>query len=84
MDNGSQFALTLVRMSNGGYVVQDSYLGERNFPTLQHFACTTIDEALKFMRDKLAPVGATIGNDPALLDAIVGRTKPDLIVEKTP
>ena len=59
MDNGSQFSLTLVRLSNGGYVVQDSYPGETRFPTLQHFACTTIDEALQFMRDKIFPIGAT-------------------------
>lgn len=56
MDNGSQFALTLMRLSSGGYVVQDIYYGDGRM-TGQHFACTTIDEALKFMRDAIYPIG---------------------------
>lgn len=57
MDNGSQDAMTLMRMPSGGFLVIqgrprdgfDSYAG----PV---FASTTIDESLKFIRDKVKPI----------------------------
>jgi hypothetical protein len=56
MDNGSQVGMTLRRMPQGGFLVigeGDEYRGMmREF----HFASTTIDEALRFMRDKLNPI----------------------------
>lgn len=64
MDNGSQFSLTLVRLPDGGYLVQDPY--RRDNLCMQHFACSTIDEALKFMRDKIFPIGPS---------AVVGQPK---------
>jgi len=54
MDNGSQHSLALYRLPMGGYVVQDTY--QPGGFTCQHFACTTIDEALKFMRDAILPI----------------------------
>jgi hypothetical protein len=59
MDNGSQSALTLVRLPQGGFVVQDAYQPDRF--NSQHFCCTTIDEALKFLRDKMTPIRPTAG-----------------------
>lgn len=55
MDNGTQFQLALVRLPQGGYIVQDAYQPDRF--NSQHFASTSIDEALKFMRDKIMPIG---------------------------
>lgn len=60
MDNGSQHSLTLVRLPQGGYLVQDAYQPDRF--NGHHFACTTIDEALKFMRDKVSPIPAQAGS----------------------
>lgn len=57
MDNGSQSTLTIQRLPQGGYLVQDSY--RRDDFSQQHFACTTIDEALKFIRDKITPIPPT-------------------------
>lgn len=57
MDNGSQSVLTIQRLPQGGYVVQDGYRPD-DF-TQQRFACTTIDEALKFIRDKITPIPPT-------------------------
>lgn len=54
MDNGTQFQLALVRLPQGGYVVQDAYQPDRF--NSQHFASTSIDEALQFMRAKIFPI----------------------------
>ncbi len=59
MDNGTQDQLALVRLPQGGYVVQDAYQPDRF--NSQHFASTSIDEALKFMRDKILPIGPQPG-----------------------
>jgi hypothetical protein len=61
MDNGTQYSLTLVRLPQGGYLVQDPY--RRDEFCQQHLACTTIDEALKFMRDKILPIGPQCPQD---------------------
>jgi hypothetical protein len=59
----SYSALNIDRMPEGGFVVTDA--GWRNDPSRYCpplFACTDIGEALRFIRDKLAPaVGAQIG-----------------------
>ena len=52
MDNGSQWALTLERMPQGGYVVKQGHLNPGDY-TETCFASTTIDEALGFIRDKV-------------------------------
>jgi hypothetical protein len=54
MENGSQFSLCLIRLSEGGYVVQDGAGWDSNRMMMQYFASTSIDEALQFMRDKIA------------------------------
>jgi len=54
MDKGSYASLTLVRLPSGGFVVQDAYQPDRF--NSQYFPCTTIDEALKFMRDAILPI----------------------------
>lgn len=59
MDNGTQFTLTLVRLNQGGYVVQDGFGDGRMM--MQHFASASIDEALQFMRDKIFPIGPQPG-----------------------
>lgn len=61
MDKGTQNALTLVRLPSGGYVVQGAFQPDRF--NSQHFACTTIDEALKFMRDAIFPIGPSQESD---------------------
>lgn len=57
MDNGSQLSMTLMRMPEGGYLVTDAYRldDDRGRFHSFHFASTTIDEALKFMCDKIKP-----------------------------
>lgn len=61
MENGSQFNLQLMRLPQGGFMVTDgSFPGEDQYRMRQfHFASTTIDEALKFMRDKMQPIPTT-------------------------
>lgn len=59
MDNGSQHSLTLVRLSQGGYIVQDAYISGSGMLTQHHFATDDIDDALKFMREKIFPIPAT-------------------------
>lgn len=54
MDNGTQRSLTLRRLPEGGFVVCDEYRPHEF--TVEHFASTSIDEALKFMRDKINPI----------------------------
>lgn len=57
MDNGTQFILTLVRLPLGGYVVQDAHIyGDPGRLMMQHFASSSIDEALKFMRTAILPI----------------------------
>ncbi len=60
MDNGTQNRMTLERMTLGGFVVQaDSVVpGTYNAPI---FASTTIDEALKFIRAAMNPIGPQEG-----------------------
>lgn len=61
-DKGSQTSLQLQRMPHGGFVVSDGRLaGSDGYLTQHHFASTSIDEALKFMRDAINPVSATVG-----------------------
>lgn len=62
MDNGSQSELTIQRLPQGGFIVQAGYR-PGDF-TQQHFACTTIDEALKFIRDKISPIRPQQGPVP--------------------
>lgn len=57
MDNGSQSALTLMRMPQGGYVITDAYKPDHWMS--QHAAYTTIDEALAFMRAAMLPIVPT-------------------------
>jgi len=54
MDKGSQVALTLERTMHGGFLVSvpPPYQGVVQYV----FSCTTIDEALKFMRDAINPI----------------------------
>ena len=59
MDNGSQVALTLKRMPQGGYLVVDDYEYPSGIVRQMHFACSDIDVALKFMRDAILPVVLT-------------------------
>lgn len=54
MDNGSQSALALIRCPQGGYLVTDMW-SDGTVRTYQ-FAATSIDDALKYMRDKVAPI----------------------------
>ncbi len=62
MDNGSKSELAIHRMPQGGFVVVDAhplfYSDEfsRGRMTEYHFASTSIDEALKFIRDKIKPI----------------------------
>ena len=58
MDNGSQTSLTLQRQPEGGYVVMDSCLTGGTF-CQTHYACTTIEEALKFIDAKIRPIAST-------------------------
>ncbi len=57
MDNGSQFSMTLERMPQGGYVVLDGRSDRDSMGGFRgpQFASTSIDDALKFMRDKIKP-----------------------------
>ena len=52
MNNGTQTTLTIQRISQGGYLVWPC-AGVHDFRE-PIFACTTIDEALEFMRDMIA------------------------------
>lgn len=63
MSEAKYFSLLIERMPDGGFIVVDgSFRREPGNYAAQLFAATTIDEALKFMRDKLSPtVGAQIG-----------------------
>ena len=49
MDKGSQPTMFIARMSEGGFTVSAPGHGTV-------FAATTIDEALRFIRDKVSPV----------------------------
>jgi hypothetical protein len=60
MDNGTKDSLTLIRMPRGGFVVTDGH-NEPGYMRQDHFASTSIDEALKFMRDAILPIGPTAG-----------------------
>lgn len=64
MDNGSQSMLTLHRLSQGGYIVT-KWEGSSS-PTDHLLAATTIDEALKFIREKMLPIPTT--SAPAAMD----------------
>ncbi len=67
MDNGSQDGLTLRRMPQGGFLVSDDpQIGSRGMTTQFHFASTSIDDALKFMRDKINPI--TPEQEPGRVD----------------
>jgi len=57
MDNGSQSALTLLRLPQGGYIVTDAYKPDHWM--MQHAAFTTIDEALAHMRAAMLPISPT-------------------------
>lgn len=60
MDNGTQISLTLERMKEGGFLVTDAWRSNNAGMIMTlHFASTTIDEALKFMRDKVQPITTT-------------------------
>jgi hypothetical protein len=58
MDNGSQDAMTLMRMPSGGFLVMQGRGGRDDYGSYSGpvFASTTIDESLKFMRDKVKPI----------------------------
>ena len=59
MDNGTRLTLSLMRLPEGGYVVQDTWYGLDHGRTIvQHFASTSIDDALKFMRDKILSIAS--------------------------
>lgn len=68
MDKGSQTELTLKRLPSGGYVVRDAYGRDGAFSE-ERFACTTIDEALKFMRDAINPVERPSPTNPPPLQS---------------
>ena len=72
MDNGSQWALTLTRLPHGGYVVEDGYGYGRETGRMhvRHFASASIDDALKFMRDKITPISPT--SDPVGTSQVSG------------
>ncbi len=55
MDKGTQTELMLRRLPDGGYLV--AKIGGQFDVTLYLYAATTIDEALKYMRDLIEPVG---------------------------
>lgn len=54
MDNGTQTILMIERISQGGYLVTKWEGG--SMPRDLMIATTTIDEALKFIRDKMLPI----------------------------
>lgn len=58
MDNGSQYSMTLQRMEFGGFVVLTGR-GREDYGTAAGpvYAATSIDDALKFMRAAVNPVG---------------------------
>jgi hypothetical protein len=50
------FSLMIERLPDGGYVVTDgSFRRDQHVFAAQLFASSTIDEALRFIRDKLEP-----------------------------
>jgi hypothetical protein len=59
MDNGSQERLQLERVKYGGYVVKTAYMGQ--MAAMEVFACTEIDDALKFIRAAIKPIGPSPG-----------------------
>lgn len=64
MDNGTQTELTLRRMPQGGYVVEDA-ISIRTDPgrfCIQRFASSSIDDALTFMRNAILPIGPQPGH----------------------
>jgi hypothetical protein len=59
MDKGSKVALTLERMVDGGFLITDGWRSNTLGMSMQlFFACTTIDEALAYMRDAMTPIEA--------------------------
>lgn len=60
MEKGPYFALAIQRMPEGGYLVVDDPLYGSGDIRRFYYAATTIDEALRFIRNKLAP-GPTLG-----------------------
>lgn len=67
MDNGTQSCLTIERISQGGYLVV-AWNGEQ-FPREMLLAATTIDEALRFIREKMLPISlGTIGAEHVKFD----------------
>ena len=54
MDKGSQHLLTIERMPQGGYLIWPfAAPSDFRYPI---FACTTINEALVFLRDMIHPI----------------------------
>lgn len=56
MDNGSQSEMTLERLQYGGFIVKSGHR-EPGAYNAAIYAATSIDDALKFMRAAIAPVG---------------------------
>jgi hypothetical protein len=55
MDKGSKHSLRIDRMKHGGFVVLDG-CGAEFGPRDPLYASTTIEEALKFIKDAVKPV----------------------------
>lgn len=55
MDNGSQSELSLARVQFGGFVVRKAHNPQMCEQIV--FACTEIDDALKFIRAAIKPIG---------------------------
>jgi hypothetical protein len=68
MDNGSQVEMTIKRMPEGGYLVLSEAGRNGDFRDRFVFASTSIDEALTFLRQKVAPVPPTQGSGMGLKD----------------
>lgn len=63
MDKGTQSELHLRRLSEGGYVVRDGNFGDGRYCS-DLFASRDIDEALKFIRDMIVPIGPEPASKP--------------------
>ena len=64
MDNGSQNTLTIERLAHGGFVI--TRWGGGSMPTESLCATTTIDEALRFIREKMQRITLEgLGGQPA-------------------
>ena len=57
MDKGTQNALHIRRLSEGGYVVKDGHFDDPRRYCADLFASQNIDDVLKFIRDMIVPIG---------------------------